>query len=77
MCVCRYYILYPATCGTTPPGLFLAPQTTGEALKGGRLVAEVLHREGFKVVPVRVRVLTRRVVSCVPLAASQACGLAC
>ncbi|GIM03232.1 hypothetical protein Vretimale_8026, partial [Volvox reticuliferus] len=32
-------------------GLFLAPQTTGEALKGGRLVAELLHREGFTVIP--------------------------
>ena len=32
-------------------GLFLAPQMVGEALKGGRLVAEVLSREGFRVVP--------------------------
>ncbi|GFR52410.1 hypothetical protein Agub_g14981, partial [Astrephomene gubernaculifera] len=32
-------------------GLFLAPQMTGEALKGGRLVAELLHREGYPVVP--------------------------
>ncbi|GAX82663.1 hypothetical protein CEUSTIGMA_g10089.t1 [Chlamydomonas eustigma] len=32
-------------------GLFLGPQTTGESLKGGRLVAEVLSREGFSVVP--------------------------
>ncbi|PNW82969.1 hypothetical protein CHLRE_06g301650v5 [Chlamydomonas reinhardtii] len=32
-------------------GLFLAPQTTGEALKGGRLAAELLHREGFTVIP--------------------------
>jgi cystathionine beta-lyase family protein involved in aluminum resistance len=32
-------------------GLFLAPQMVGEALKGGRLVAEVLHREGFNVIP--------------------------
>eukprot|EP00983_Pelagomonas_calceolata_P052157 1142707-Pelagomonas_calceolata.AAC.11 len=32
-------------------GLFLAPQTTGEALKGGRLVAEVMHREGYNVMP--------------------------
>jgi hypothetical protein len=30
----------------------LAPQTTGEALKGGRLVAEVMAREGFRVSPV-------------------------
>jgi cystathionine beta-lyase family protein involved in aluminum resistance len=29
----------------------MAPQTTGEALKGGRLVAEVLSRQGFPVVP--------------------------
>ncbi len=36
-------------------GLFLAPQTTGEALKGGRLTAEVLSREGFNVTPVRPR----------------------
>ena len=34
-----------------PAGLFLGPQTTGESLKGGRLVAEVLSREGFSVVP--------------------------
>jgi hypothetical protein len=33
-------------------GLFLAPQTTGEALKGGRLVAEVMAREGYTVIPV-------------------------
>eukprot|EP00775_Hariotina_reticulata_P010032 gene10032-10188_t len=32
-------------------GLFLAPQTTGEAIKGGRLVAEVMTRLGFKAVP--------------------------
>lgn len=32
-------------------GLFLAPQMVGEALKGGRLVAEVMHREGYRVVP--------------------------
>uniref|UniRef100_A0A383VT04 Uncharacterized protein n=1 Tax=Tetradesmus obliquus TaxID=3088 RepID=A0A383VT04_TETOB len=32
-------------------GLFLASQTTGEAIKGGRLVAEVMSRLGFKVVP--------------------------
>ncbi|KAL6755711.1 putative methionine gamma-lyase [Haematococcus lacustris] len=32
-------------------GLFLAPTTTGEALKGGRLVAEVMSREGYKVIP--------------------------
>jgi len=32
-------------------GLFLASQTTGESLKGGRLVAEVLSREGFSVYP--------------------------
>ncbi len=34
-------------------GLFLAPATTGEALKGGRLVAEVMAREGLRVIPVR------------------------
>lgn len=32
-------------------GLFLAPQMVGEALKGGRLTAEALSREGFTVVP--------------------------
>jgi len=32
-------------------GLFLAPQMVGEAIKGGRLVAEVMHRRGFAVVP--------------------------
>jgi len=38
-------------CPKPRTGLFLAPQTTGEALKGGRLVAEVMHREGYHVVP--------------------------
>ncbi|KAK9830077.1 hypothetical protein WJX72_009629 [[Myrmecia] bisecta] len=33
-------------------GLFLAPQMTGEALKGGRLVASVMQREGYAVEPV-------------------------
>ncbi|MEW5301074.1 MAG: hypothetical protein WDW36_003956 [Sanguina aurantia] len=32
-------------------GLFLGPQMTGEALKGGRLAAEVMSREGFQCVP--------------------------
>jgi cystathionine beta-lyase family protein involved in aluminum resistance len=32
-------------------GLFMAPQTTGEAMKGGRLVAEVMSREGYEVIP--------------------------
>jgi cystathionine beta-lyase family protein involved in aluminum resistance len=32
-------------------GLFMGPQATGEALKGGRLVAEVMAREGYTVVP--------------------------
>jgi len=32
-------------------GLFLAPQMVGEAIKGGRLVAEVMHRRGFRVIP--------------------------
>ena len=32
-------------------GLFLAPQMVGEALKGGRLVAEVMTREGYEVAP--------------------------
>ena len=32
-------------------GLFLAPQMVGEALKGGRLVAEVMHRAGYRVIP--------------------------
>lgn len=32
-------------------GLWLAPQMVGEALKGGRLAAEVLAREGYGVVP--------------------------
>lgn len=35
----------------TPPGLWLAPQMVGEALKGGRLAAQVLSREGFNVIP--------------------------
>ena len=33
-------------------GLFLAPQMVGEALKGGRLVAEVMSRRGYTVIPV-------------------------
>ncbi|KAL4857014.1 hypothetical protein ACK3TF_002702 [Chlorella vulgaris] len=32
-------------------GLWLAPQMVGEALKGGRLAAEVLQREGYNVIP--------------------------
>lgn len=32
-------------------GLFLGPQMTGEALKGGRLVAEVMAQEGFTAIP--------------------------
>lgn len=32
-------------------GLFQGPHTTGEAIKGGRLVAEVMSRLGFRVVP--------------------------
>eukprot|EP00951_Prasinocladus_malaysianus_P041639 scaffold493956_cov39-Prasinocladus_malaysianus.AAC.1 len=32
-------------------GLFLGPQMVGEALKGGRLVAEVMFRLGNTVVP--------------------------
>jgi len=34
-----------------PAGLWLAPQMVGEALKGGRLAAQVLAREGFNVIP--------------------------
>lgn len=34
-----------------PAGLWLAPQMVGEALKGGRLAAEVLSKEGFNVIP--------------------------
>ena len=34
-----------------PPGLFQGPHTTGEAIKGGRLVAEVMSRLGFRVIP--------------------------
>lgn len=50
-------------CLMPPPlssGLFLAPQTTGEALKGGRLVAEVMHREGYKVIPVSTTTVVGR-----------------
>jgi hypothetical protein len=32
-------------------GLFQAPHTTGEAIKGGRLVAAVMQRLGFTVTP--------------------------
>jgi hypothetical protein len=35
------HALVPVLLHRPPQGLFLAPQTTGEALKGGRLVAEV------------------------------------
>lgn len=34
-----------------PAGLWLAPQMVGEALKGGRLAAQVLGREGYQVTP--------------------------
>ena len=43
--------LSPTPCASPRAGLFMAPQTTGEALKGGRLVAEVLARGGFTVIP--------------------------
>lgn len=46
--LCVYVCVCAPTCVA---GLFMAPQTTGEALKGGRLVAEVLHREGYHVIP--------------------------
>lgn len=36
---------------TPSAGLWLAPQMVGEALKGGRLAAQVLSREGFNVIP--------------------------
>ncbi|KAI8477427.1 MAG: putative methionine gamma-lyase [Monoraphidium minutum] len=32
-------------------GLFMGAQTTGEALKGGRLVAQVMASQGFNVIP--------------------------
>lgn len=32
-------------------GLWLAPQMVGEAIKGGRLAAQVLSREGYNVIP--------------------------
>lgn len=41
----------PACSQPGPAGLWLAPHTTGESLKGGRLVAEVMSREGFKATP--------------------------
>ena len=44
-------LLPPHPLAPLPAGLFLAPQMVGEALKGGRLVAEVLSREGLAVVP--------------------------
>lgn len=36
---------------TARTGLFQGPHTTGEAIKGGRLVAEVMTRLGFRVIP--------------------------
>ena len=44
-------LTYAATCPLAAVGLFLAPQMVGEALKGGRLVAEVLSRAGFRCLP--------------------------
>jgi cystathionine beta-lyase family protein involved in aluminum resistance len=39
-------------CGrSVPAGLFQGPHTTGEAIKGGRLAAEVMSRLGFRVIP--------------------------
>ncbi|KAF8066226.1 ynbB [Scenedesmus sp. PABB004] len=40
-----------STLRTLFQGLFLAPQTTGEAIKGGRLVAEVMTRLGYAATP--------------------------
>jgi cystathionine beta-lyase family protein involved in aluminum resistance len=39
------------TNASIPPNPPPAPQTTGEAIKGGRLVAQVMAAEGFPVVP--------------------------
>jgi hypothetical protein len=39
---------HPCTCTA---GLWLAPQMVGEAIKGGRLAAQVLSREGYNVIP--------------------------
>ena len=46
-----HMLTHAATCPLAAAGLFLAPQMVGEALKGGRLVAEVLSRAGFKCLP--------------------------
>lgn len=45
------HIRTPAYRPLLPSGLFQAPHTTGEAIKGGRLVAAVMDRLGFKVIP--------------------------
>ena len=41
----------PSPCSALLAGLWLAPQMVGEALKGGRLAAAVLAKEGFNVIP--------------------------
>ena len=51
----------------TSPGLFLAPQMVGEALKGGRLVASVMAAEGFDVVPPPGPVATHAFITAVQL----------
>jgi cystathionine beta-lyase family protein involved in aluminum resistance len=53
----------------TPPPLCPppAPQTTGEALKGGRLVAQVMAAEGFPVIPVPGMAHTPSMITAVEL----------
>lgn len=56
-------------------GLFLAPQTVGEALKGGRLVAAVMSQEGYLVSPAPGMASPMPFVTCVRLSTPE--RLAC
>lgn len=52
-------------------GLFLAPQMVGEALKGGRLVAEVLSRAGLKCLPAAGMPPTHSFITAVEMGSQQ------
>lgn len=48
-------------------GLFLAPQMVGEALKGGRLIAEVMSRAGYPCTPMHGLPTTHSFITAVHL----------
>ena len=48
-------------------GLFLAPQMVGEALKGGRLIADVMSRAGYPCTPMQGLPTTHSFITAVHL----------